>query len=338
MDLAIIICATKSYQYALESQARLIQANLASFTGSAALILVTDKNPVERLLERFRELLGDFVSVHHVPLHLDEHPNYKEAAQLVIATMRTAGFCKARALKAQQVWSLDSDVLPPSNALRCMQQALAFDDGFYGVATCPYPSQGGGGFLFGRGTIYRQIADDVTEDERVIPDELLQELKDHRDSQPKDKQPDKAWIERMQQLEERVRQCPPKGNVWELNAKGWKKRGWGDMAYPAIGKGCIVPSDWCGFGCTLLSSRALAVADFTGYEGHGTEDLHICWNCWYPAGIKIAALPHCLSHHVIRNKDKTYSLCYAYHETEGEAVGHIRMKQKPWQPFDTASF
>jgi hypothetical protein len=295
------------------------------------LVLVTDEKPLNGILGSYRALFGERVTVHHLPLPVtDGHTNYKEDAQLAIAQMRTAAFCTARTLGADFVWSLDSDVLPPANGLKCMLQMLAFDDGYYGVATCPYPSQGGGGFLFGRGTIYKQIADDVTEDERTLPPELMQELKEHRAKQPKDK-PDEAWIKEMQRLEEEVKKCPPKGNVFELNSKGWKKRGWGEMAYPAIGKGSIVPTDWVGMGNTLLGSKALQLTDFSGYDGKGTEDLFLVWRCWYPNGIRCVALPHCLSHHVIRDREKGgYTLCFAYHETEGETAGHIRLRHLPW--------
>jgi hypothetical protein len=301
---------------------------------SGHIILVTDEKPLAGILEQYTALLGDAWKIHHIPLPVrDGHTNYKEEAQLTIATMRTAAFTKARALGVEYVWSLDSDVLPPVNGLKCMLQMLAFDDNYYGVATCPYPSQGGGGFLFGRGTIQRQIAEDVSEDERTLPPELVAALADHRAKQPQP--PDEAWITEMRRLEEEVKKCPPKGNVFELNAKGWRKRGWGEMAYPAIGKGSVVPTDWCGFGNTLMSKKALNLATFTGYEGKGTEDLWICWQCWYPHGIQIVALPHCLSHHVVRNKQKpgAYTLCYAYHETEGECVGHIRLRHIPWQEF-----
>ena len=160
-----------------------------------------------------------------------------------------------------------------------MVQMLAFDDGYYGVATCPYPSQGGGGFLFGRGTPQKQIADDVTEDERTLPKELQGELKKHRANLITGEKPPADWIREMQRLEEEVKKCPPEGNVFELNAKGWKKRGWGEMAYPAIGKGSIVPTDWVGMGNTLIGSKALQLADFAGYDGKGTEDLFLLWRC-----------------------------------------------------------
>jgi len=338
MKLAITICATKSYQYALEAQARCLQANLAAFPElEAHLILVTDESPVAEYLSFCCSLFGDRVQVHHVSLRVqDGQKNYQSGAQLLIAQMRTAAFTKAIALGVDYCWSLDSDVLPPSNALACMLQVLDFDGGYYGIATCPYPSQGGGGFLFGRGTITKQIAEDVYEDEREIPDDLNTQIKEHREklsALAPGTPPDEEWRKEMKRLEDEVKQCKPRGNVFELNSKRWRLRGWGDAAYPALGRGAIVPTDWCGFGCTLMSREALLRADFTGYEGQGTEDLFICWHCWYPAGLRLAAIPHCLCHHVIRNrppKPDGYTLCYAHHETEGECVGHIRLRHKPW--------
>lgn len=332
-SIAITICATKSYQYALTAQARSIQANI-SHLETGHLILVTDENPVAGILELYSDLLPGW-QIHHIPLPLiDGHKNYKESAQLCISQMRSAAFSKARALKVDLCWSLDSDVLPPPNALRCMEQMLAFDGGYYGVATCPYASQGGSGFLFGRGTPQHQICEDVYEDERVIPKDLEKRLKSHRAKIDPNGEPSKDWLKIAEKLNEEIKQCPPKDNVFALNAEGWRKRGWGEQAFPAIGKGAVVPTDWCGFGCTLLSKKALDLADFIGYEGKGTEDLFVVWRKWFPNGIRIAAIPHVLCHHVIRNKDKTYTLCYAYHETEGEFVGHIRLKHLPFYSHD----
>jgi hypothetical protein len=41
------------------------------------------------------------------------------------------------------------------------------------VAACPYPSQGGGDFLCGRGTSRNPILPDFDEAEKDIPDDLL---------------------------------------------------------------------------------------------------------------------------------------------------------------------
>jgi hypothetical protein len=105
-----------------------------------------------------------------------------------------------------------------------------------------------------------------------------------------------------------------------------------DFAYPGIGKGAIVPSDWCGLGCTLLSAKALALAEFSGYDGRGTQDLFLCWHRWHPAGLRIACVPHCVADHVKRDKDGKIVHYRAYHETEGEYRGHLRVRQQEWMP------
>ncbi len=117
---------------------------------------------------------------------------------------------------------------------------------------------------------------------------------------------------------------------------GWRRRGWLDHAYPGIGVGAMVPSDWCGFGCTLMGAKALALADFDGYEGQGTEDLFIIWNRWWPAGKRINVITHCPCDHVIWSKKKggdvkEYTLVSSYHEMHGDCVGHLRTRKTPWQ-------
>jgi len=99
-----------------------------------------------------------------------------------------------------------------------------------------------------------------------------------------------------------------------------------------------VPIDWCGFGATLMNKKALDLAFFDGYSGAGTEDLYICWNRWYQNNIRLAAVPHILCDHIIRDRKKDgeqihgqkYIHLQPYHETEGECVGHVRMKSVPW--------
>lgn len=329
--LAVTCCVTAGYNYALAAQARAVAANLAQWEGGGHIIFATDSpETVAGAVEIYREL-GDEWRIHVIADRFADNPkNYKEQAQFTIAQMRTAVFSKARALRADYTWSLDSDVLPPNNALRCMIDAVSFDSNFYSVATCPYPSQGGGGFLFGRGTPQAQICDDVYDDERTIPDEL-KARRDALHAELEKGKPSPELLDQWRQVRDEIKRCPAIGNVFELNAKGWRKRGWGEMAYPAIGKGAIVPTDWVGFGCTLMDKRALFLADFTGYEGRGTEDLFAVWRKWHPEGLKLAAIPHALCHHVVRKYDRSgYVLCYAYHETEGDCAGHIRLKHLPF--------
>lgn len=328
MKLTITVCATASYRYALTELLSSITTNLSSLTldFSTDLVIVTEEGAKLNLSDwksRF--------SIRHLEIPVtDGLPNYKEEAQRVIAAMRTAAFDSARRTNSDLCWSLDSDVIPPSNALRCMMDMLNFDNGYYGVATCPYPSQSGGGMLFGRGTPNNHISEDVTEEERTIPDDLKERLKAFRalpvpEGQDAADKRSNEWKALKKELDE----CPPSGNVFALNAKAWRRRGWGEMAYPAIGKGAVVPTDWCGFGCTLMGREALARASFIGYEGKGTEDLWVVWRCWYPAGIRICSIPHASCSHVIR-KDGKHFLVEAFHETEGECVGHLRTRFVPW--------
>ena len=102
-----------------------------------------------------------------------------------------------------------------------------------------------------------------------------------------------------------------------------------DYAYPGIGLGAIVPSDWCGLGCTLLSKRALALADFNGYEGLGTQDLFLCWHRWHQAGLRIACVPHVVCDHIKRRGEGIVHH-RAFHEQTGEFRGHLRQRAQPF--------
>jgi hypothetical protein len=225
-------------------------------------------------------------------------------------------------------------VLVHAKSLRVMLDGLGFDHGYYAISTCTYPSQGGGGFLGGRGDPAHPIAECFEEDERQVPADLAKEHKKLKEEFAALKAPPSAQLQkRAEEIREKLKACPPKGNVFELNAKKWRRRGWLDNAYPAIGIGAMLPSDWCGLGCTLLSKRALALADFYGYEGKGTQDLFLCWHRWWPAGCRINVIPHAPCDHVIRPREGESSgptHCYAYHEPLGEAQGHLRCRQMPW--------
>jgi hypothetical protein len=219
-----------------------------------------------------------------------------------------------------------------------MMQMLEFDDGYYSISTCPYPSQGGGGYLGGRGTPFNHILPNYYEDEVQMPEEMAKELKENRDKLKElaeNKAPDSEMEpirKHLSELDRKIRDLPPKENVFGLNAKQWKRRGWFDNAYPALGKGAVLPSDWCGFGCTLMNKRALNFAHFDGYSGGGTEDLYIVWARWYPQGLRINVIPHCPCDHVIRNPGNPdyYVLQHAHHETEGECAGHMRIASRPF--------
>jgi hypothetical protein len=259
-----------------------------------------------------------------------------------IAALQGAAFALARKIRATSLWSVEADNLVPPDALRVAEWALAMptEDGspFYHVAAVTYPN---GLFLGGNGTPQNPIAEDFNEKERNLPPRLVRVLEACRErlKDCKDKTIGEKEGKRLGRLHERVKKCPPDGNVFEVSGKhGWRRRGWMDFAYPGIGRGAIVPSDWCGLGCTLMSARALALATFEGYDGRGTQDLFLCWHRWHPAGLRIACIPHTAADHVKRKgkdarADAPDIIHYrAYHETEGEYRGHLRVRQQPWMP------
>jgi hypothetical protein len=215
-----------------------------------------------------------------------------------------------------------------------MKQMLEFDDGYYSVSTCPYPSQGGGAFLGGRGTPERPILPDFYDDERDIPEDLKRKIERHKEQLKHiNGTPNEKWKTQYRELAQSIQQCSPIGNVFACNAKGFRRRGWMHAAYPEIGVGSIVPTDWCGLGCTLMNRQALSLAQFDGYDGGGTEDLYIVWKRWYRHGLRINVITHSPCDHVIRDRQKKgkFILCQAYHETkDAECVGHLRMELRPW--------
>lgn len=340
MKLVITVCATASYCYAMRTLGSRVGANLsaAGWTEPGVAIIAGDNSrEVKEAVKAWKESLPANWEVVHLPCAVEKasEPNYKTEAQLVIARLRAAAFTEARRHNPDYCWSLDSDTLPPANALRCMIDMLRFDDGYYSVSTCPYPNEA---FLGGRGTPQHPIAEDFLDTERVLPDELKVEIDALKKeaAESKETQPSAEWIERKTKADEAMRKCPPDGNIWNVIAKhGWRQRGWLDNAYPAIGRGAVVPSDWCGFGCTLMDRHALGLANFDGYDGKGTEDLFVVWHRWHSAGLRINAITHCPCDHVIasRKRDRStdeYTIILSYHEAHGEAVGHLRTRRQPW--------
>ncbi|NBQ64100.1 MAG: hypothetical protein EBS49_00950 [Verrucomicrobia bacterium] len=330
--------ATKSFAYALEAAVqRAAQAvSYAGHPGPFSWHFVTDSistvKPAARLSEKLipgcRSIITENAGA------METGAPYKQERQILIANGQQALFDQARADCAEIFWSIESDVLVHPKSLRVMLDGLAFDHGYYGVSTCTYPSQGGGGFLGGRGDPAQPISECFEEDERQVPADLAESHKAIKREFSELKAPPSAeLLAKAEQIREKLRSCPPLGNIFELNAKRWRRRGWLDNAYPAIGIGAMLPTDWCGLGCTLLSKRALDLADFYGYEGKGTQDLFLCWHRWWPAGCRINVIPHAPCDHVVRTKEDSgqgHIHCYAYHEPMGEAQGHLRVRHIPW--------
>jgi len=332
--LAIITAATRSYLHVWPHTVRRIAA-AAAHHAEAHFILATDESPeAETALEVARAELPEGWRVTKLAQPMDdgEGEKYKHAAQIRIARLQGAAFAFARKIRATACWSVESDNLVAADSLRVLEWALSMPtaDGspYYHIAAGTYPN---GLFLGGHGTPQNPIAEDFKEDERKLPPRLAAALDATRE-RLKDN-PSEKEAKRLGRLCERVKKCPPDGTIWEVIAKhGWRRRGWMDFAYPGIGQGAMVPSDWCGLGCTLLSSAALAHADFTGYDGGGTQDLFLCWHRWHPAGLRIACVPHVLADHVKPGPEGTIIHHRAYHEPEGECRGHLRQRQQPWIP------
>lgn len=376
MKLAITICATRDYLYAMPELAVRIQANLAYTArqfSAVLLILSGDESPELKAMARKFTAIGRGVEIQVEAQALPPSAkNYGQTAQMMIAAMRTRAFTAARAWEADACWSLDSDVLPPENALECMMGMLEFDRGYYGVAACPYPSQGGGDFLCGRGTPQHQILPDIYEDEYSPTPRMARALA-ARKAQQADAETRRAdaaryrethaewpaemedsfWRDRLGSVDKKIarlvkqmqrwKKCWPAGSVFKRIAEGkeWRRRGWLSSAYPAIGIGAVVPSDWCGMGCTLMGHRALAAALLEGYRGEGTEDLYIVWKHWYPKALRIACITHAPCDHVIRERapDGTQDLTrlrhiQSFHENSGECVGHLRTRNVAFGPIE----
>ena len=332
--LAIATAATKSYLHAFPQCMRSIAA-AAAHHEKAHFIFATDESKEGKAAEEIakNELPDGWpVTVIRMKGMGDDAKDYKSHAQLRIAALQGAAFAFARSkVRASSLLSVESDNIIPANALRVLEWTLGMPtaDGspYYDIAAATYPN---GLFLGGFGTPQHPIAEDFLPSERKLPSRLsliLEKCEERLKSQPNEREK-----KRIVRLHNRIKKFPPDGNIWEVTAKhGWRRRGWMDFAYPGIGQGSVVPSDWCGLGCTLLSKRALSLADFAGYDGAGTQDLFLCWQRWHPAGLRIACVPHVACDHVKKSGD-TITHMRAYHEQQAEYRGHLRVKSQPFVP------
>lgn len=332
--IATVIVATKSYIDPLEVCLRRVKTAIdyAPKNIEHRLIIVTDKESkkkIEKITEGFER---DILSI-----DLEENgEHYKKDRQILIATLQSVGFDKARSWGCDLLWSVEADVLVPYNALSVSLDMLKFDNGYYDVAFVTYPSQGGGSFLGGYGSYTNPIAEDFLAEERQLPSKL-QTLLDKCEERLKDKdivgESRRKEIERMTRIRERVKKCPPKGNVFELNAKGWRRRGWLEHSHVGVGKGAVIETDWTGLGCTLMSYKATSLAHFDGYDGGGTQDLYLNWRKWHPEGLRFCCITHTVCDHIVRDKEKGLVVLKSYHETEGECKGHLRFTKTPFNKF-----
>jgi hypothetical protein len=283
--LAISTYATKSYFYIWPQFLRKIAA-AAAHHKDIYFILVTDKSEkAAEALEVAKEELPE--GWHLVSLNLEikeEEEKYKQKSQILIAQLQNAAFSFARKIRADFLWSVESDVLVSEESLKISEWVLQMPDlnggHFYDVAACTYPNSL---FLGGFGNPHRQIEEDFSYEERIVPKrfklvfekrrENFKELKEEEFNILKSEQINKIDLEKIQKkltkestklekLSSKIKNFPPDGNIWQIIAKyGWRRRGWFDFAYPGIGRGSIVPSDWCGLGCTLLNKKALSLSN-----------------------------------------------------------------------------
>ena len=330
--LAICTAATKSYLYCWRQLIRAVAAS-ASHHAEAHFIFATDQSEEGKAAEEFAKgHLPEGWKVTVIRLSIeDDAKDYKQEAQLRIARLQGACFEFARRIKADACWSVESDTIPTADALRVLEWTLkmpdACGDPYYHIAAATYPN---GLFLGGFGDHRHQIAEDFLPHERKLKPRLnlLLEVTEKRLKDAKDRPAAEKESKRMMRLRERVKSAPTDGNIWEVTAKhGWRRRGWMEHAYPGIGLGAVVPSDWCGLGCTLLSRKALQMADFTAYTGAGTQDLFLCWSRWKPAGLRIACVPHVACDHIKRQGDRIIHH-RAWHEQDAAYYGHLRQRQQ----------
>lgn len=332
MKLAVVTAATKSYLHAWPQCVRSIATAAAHITNGHFIFATDHSDESKQAEETLRAELpaGWDITVIRLAGMEDDAKDYQKSAQLRIAALQGAAFHTARVkIRPDFLWSVESDNIVPANALRVLQWTLAMPhaDGspLYAIAAGTYQN---GLFLGGRGTYQNPIAEDFLPNERKLKPRLKLCL-DACLARPATEKEQR----RHQRLQKRVKASPPDGNIWEVIAKhGWHPRGWLDYAYPGIGEGAIVPSDWCGLGCTLLDRRALALADFAGYDGGGTQDLFLCFRRWRPAGLRIACVPHVACDHVKRDTAGKITHHIAYHEPEGPYQGHLRGRAQEWIP------
>ena len=331
--IATVVVGTSSYLDPMEvSLRRVLSATNTVEDCEHLLIVVTDAESAERV----ESMCSAFNNFKVIPCEVkEEGDHYAIDRQILIATLQSAGFSAAREWGCDFLWSVEADVLVPPNALKVSMQMLEFDDGYYDVSFVTYPSQGGGSFLGGHGEFDSHINEDFIDSERSIP-KRLKTLKEAclkiLNSNTKDRKKVKKESKRLSRINEKIKQCPPRANVFTLNGKKWRRRGWLENSHPGIGRGAVIQTDWTGLGCTLMSKKAASLAHFDGYEGKGTQDLFLNWEKWRPEGLNFCCITHIACDHVIRSGEDLATL-KSYHEPSGETRGHLRYKKTKFNKF-----
>jgi len=343
MKISTVVVATESYLDPLEVCLRrafsAVDYAFEKFKNLSHhhLVVVTDKKSKKKIEKMTSDWTTDRYTRDVIEIDMEESgEHYKKDRQILIASLQSTGFDAARKYGCDFLWSVEADVLVPQNALTTSLQMLEFDDGYYDVAFVTYPSQGGGSFLGGHGDYQHPIAEDHLPEEldqpwwlELLTNKCEERLNDENLSQEKREKE----FERFSRIRERVKKCPPTGNVFELNAKKWRRRGWLNNSHPGIGRGAVIETDWTGLGCTLMSKKASSLAHFDGYDGGGTQDLYLNWNRWHPAGLRFCCITHTICDHVVRDEKEGLVTLKSYHDPTGETRGHLRYKKTPFHKF-----
>lgn len=336
--VAIVLPCTTAYSYAIEECVTAISVALKG--RSADLYLCTDKS--SSVMGKIKTLprLGN-LSVKEVAIDVCDAGviPYKEKAQITIAKLLGAGFDMAREGNYDLCWIVESDVIVHPDSLDSLIWALNYPASPRYEVTCS--TYFNGSFLCGRGTPFNHIAEDYLPSEKIGGGELSKKIKEMAKKlngyASKRKDPPKEMLKEMDELHKKLKDCPPKANVFALNAKKWRKRGWLDQAYAGSAvQGAVLPTDWCGNGCTLLSKKALMLSNFIGYAGQGTQDLFLCWNKWNPAGIKIGLVVGVPAYHVKKDPKGNMFAWEPYFMPDCEETsGHLRVRQIPFIKYNS---
>lgn len=357
MNLAVATYATKSYLFAWPQCIKHIMSAIYHYNEGHFIFSTDESKEAAQAVDFLEKQLPEKWKLHTIKLPItdDTSENYKKSAQLRIAQLQGAALHLARRLKCDLFWSVESEILVPPDALKISEWVLSMPDNYYDIAMVTYPN---GSFLGGRGTYVHPIEEDFLPHERKIKPRVLRtwearkkriedlSLTEFKNKQPtskeeflKRKEKIDNEFKKLHKLEEKIKHYPPDGNIFEVIGKyGWRPRGWLEHAYPAIGRGAILPTDWVGMGCTLLNKRALELANFDGYgpDYGGTQDLYLTWRRWQPAGLRMSVITHIACDHVKceleKDKKRNGKINHfiAFHEPNGIHQGHLRIQVKPW--------
>jgi len=321
MKIVVFTAATKNYAYALRESMLSVKRALAY--ADYTHVVATDRSGVTKEIIKSTGIDAKIIEIDCD----DSEEKYKNKSQLIISDLQQACLDEAREIGADLCWSVESDILVHQSSFSSLKWVLECPEPRYDIAAATYFN---GAFLCGRGTPIRQICEDYTESERKIPEELEEKLAKKRKEIDSDGAK-KELMDEMEKLQEELRACPPSGNVFELNAKSWRRRGWLENAYPGAAVfGATLPTDWCGLGCTLLTKKALLHSNFDGYDGGGTQDLYLVWNKWHPAGLMIGCNVSVPAIHVKREAGQNIAWVpfFSSIENERETYGHLRVSKR----------